>query len=90
MKTLGAIVLAGWVLLAPDPHGIFKSAGACAAEVAAWQARAMEGLRWVAGQYQQALQQKDQAVTMFWQQAVYRAAGQMEQALAARCAEVKS
>ena len=99
LKTLGAVVLllalpiraeAGWVLLAPDPRGSFDSAVACSAEAAAWQARAQEGARWVVGQYQQALQQKDQAVITFWRQAVHRAAGQIEQARAARCVEVMS
>src|SRR5260370_42540338 len=81
-------VTPGWVLLAPDPRGSFDSAVACSAEAAAWQARAKEGARWVVGQYQQALQQEeDQAVTTFWRQAVHRAAGQIEQARAARCVE---
>ncbi len=83
-------VEAGWVLLAPDPRGSFDSAVDCSAEATAWQARAQEGARWVVGQYQQALQKKDQAVTTFRRQAVHRAAGQIEQARTARCVEVRS
>jgi hypothetical protein len=100
LKTLSTIVVlllalpisaeARWALLAPDPRGDFDSAAACSAEVTAWQARLRDGARWVVGQYQQALQQEDQAVTTFWRQAVHRAAGQIEQARAARCVEVKS
>jgi hypothetical protein len=100
-ETLSAIVLllalpisaeAGWVLLAPDSRGSFDSAVACSAEPAAWQARARDGARWVVGQYQQALQQKDQVLIRFWRQVVHRAAGQIEQARTARCrcVEVKS
>jgi hypothetical protein len=58
--------------------------------VAAWQARARERARWVAGQYQQALLQKDPAVIAFWSKAIRGAAGQIEQARGARCVEAKS
>ena len=88
VKTLSALVLL-WILMAPDVRGSFGSAAACLSKAAAWQARAREGARWVVGQYQQALQQEDQRVITFWRQAVHRAAGQIEQAKAARCVEVK-
>ncbi len=87
----GALALmALWILMAPHWQEPFGSAAACSSEVAAWQARTQEGARWAVGQYQQALRQKDQAVTTFWRQAVHRAAGQIEQARTARCVEVKS
>ncbi len=88
---LGTVMLlAGWLLLAPGPFGRFDSAAACSSEVAAWQARTQEGARWVIGQYQRAMQQKDEAVTTFWRKAVHRAAEETEQARAARCVEVRS
>lgn len=89
-QTLSAAVVLLWVLLAPDLRGSFGSAAACEAATTAWQTQARDGARWVVGQYQKALQQEDQAIIIFWRQAVQRAAGQIEQARTARCVEVKS
>ncbi len=87
MRTLVIGLLAGWIMLAPDPHGTFSTAAACQTEVADLTARVREGARWVTAQQQQALQQKDQAVRAFWDRAAQRAAGQVEQARTAKCVE---
>ncbi len=86
--TVGLLALvAGWVLL---PHGgSFSTAGACNAEAAAWAARTQEGSNWVARRYQEALHQTDPAVTAFWFKSERMAAGEVEQARAARCFEVR-
>ncbi len=82
--------MALWILMAPRWQEPFGSAAACSSEVAAWQSRAQEGARWAVGQYQRAMQQKDEAVTTFWRKAVHRAAEEAERARGARCVEVKS
>jgi hypothetical protein len=89
MRALVIGLLAGWIMLAPDPHGTFSTAAACQTEVAAWTARAREGARWVTAQQQEALQQQNRAIITFWGQAVRRATRQVEAASGARCVEVK-
>jgi len=82
IRALALGLLVGWVLLAPYPLGTFGSAGACATEAVAWQARAREGERWVEAQYRA-------APNTFWLEAVSRATREVEQAKAARCVEVR-
>jgi hypothetical protein len=90
LKVLGAaVLLAGWVLMAPDTRGSFGSEAACWAEASAWAARTQESANWTARRYQEALQQRDPAVSAFWSKSERMAAGQIAQAKAARCMEVK-
>jgi hypothetical protein len=85
VRTLGAaVLLAGWVLLAPDNRGSFPTAASCEAAATAWQRQARDGTRWVAKQRQAAQGQPDE---FFWRQAVRRAAEQEAQARGARCVE---
>ncbi len=81
-----ALVLTGWVLLAPDNQGSFQTAASCEAAVTAFQAQARDGARWVRVQ-QQATIQSDPALTLFWRQASRRAAEQEARARGARCVE---
>jgi hypothetical protein len=89
VRALAAVGLL-WTLMAPSPRGTFESAAGCQAEAAAWAARTREGAQWIARRQQEALQQTNQAVTAFWFKSERMAAGQVEQARAARCVEVKS
>jgi len=89
VKTLDALVLITWVMLAPDQRGSFGSAATCSAEAAAWQARARQGEQWVGRRHQEALQQTNPAVAAFWLQSERMAAREVEQAKAAQCVEVR-